>query len=96
MYAMITRNDLTNSQIRTLDRVINHKLYGKYVVKYEELEGYDFCKDIQVSLVIGWEDTCLFDKCFIFEIGPRGGLMHVNKKGNKMVRCDISQLRSIW
>ena len=91
------KNEMTKSQANTLEMVINHKLCGgRYVVKNLEVEGYDFCKDVQVSLVIGRYDTCLFDKCFIFEIGPRGGLMHVNKKGNKIVRCNASQLISIW
>lgn len=93
---MSTKGEMTISQVRTLNSVIAYKLFGHYAIKSLEVEPFDFCSDVQITLVVGWKDTDLFDECYIFSIGSRGGLTQVNKKGNKLVRCKIQQLRNIW
>lgn len=91
---------MTNNQMNTLNRVKNelleeYRIVDDYTIKSVEVHTYDFCKDVHITLVIGIDDMDSFDDCYMFLIGPRGGLSRVNSRG-KVVRCNSRQLRSIW
>ena len=93
---MKTTANMNNTQKFTLNEVVASKTRrGHYMVKELEVNGFDYSKDVQVCLVVGSEHNDMFDKCYMFFIGPRGGLFYFNEN-HKMVRCDRWQLKSIY
>ena len=93
---MKTTANMNPIQKFKLNEVIASKtLDGLYEVKELEVNGFDYCKDVQVCLVVGSKQTNIFNDCYMFFIGPRGGLFYFNKNHN-MVRCDRWQLKSIY
>lgn len=93
---MKTTANMNQTQRFALNEVVAAKtLSGEYVVKELRVNGFDYSKDVQVCLVVGSERSDMFNECYMFFIGPRGGLFYFNKNHN-MVRCDRWQLKSIY